>query len=62
MQAYEIVGINVHPETDIQAQELVTYLEHQHCTWHVDEANVFTIYPIQGMEQLKEMLVEIQAL
>lgn len=24
MQAYEIVGINVHPETDIQAQELVT--------------------------------------
>lgn len=62
MQAYEIVGINVHPSCQAEAQALTSYLELEHCTWHVDADGVFTIYPIQGMEQLKEMLAEIQAM
>lgn len=62
MQANKICGINVHPETDVQAQELVNYLQLEHCTWHVDADGVFTIHPTAGYTALDYMLAEIQAM
>ena len=62
MQANKICGINVHPSCQAEAQALTSYLELEHCTWHVDEDGVFTIYPIAGYTALDHMLAEIQAM
>lgn len=61
MKAHSGVYINVQPETAHQTQELVTYLETAHCTWHIDEDGCFIIYPVDT-KSADTVLAEIQAL
>lgn len=63
MQAHAGTYISVQPETQQQAQDLVTLLEHTHCTWHIDEDGSYTIYPVATMPGIEQSLLSaIQAL
>lgn len=63
MQAFPGTYIAVTPETDHERQQLVDFLEHEHCTWHIDEDDAFTIYPVETtLTATHEMLERIKAL